>query len=212
MGQGRPPAPLPFFFFFILFFIPLFFPKKMKKRKKKKERDPPEVGIVFRHRGGDDARAMPGISSDSLVVLHVGEHEFALAVTAVERVVRAVEIDPLPEAPRGVRGIINLHGRIVPVFDLRALLGEPMRAAQAGDHLIIAHTRWRTVALLVDTVTGVVPRLAARVTPAAEILPGLGAIEGVLKLDGGLVLIHDIDRFLSLDDTAALELALPPPP
>lgn len=171
-----------------------------------------KCGIVFRRRGGDDAGAMPGISSDSLVVFHVGEHDFALAVTAVERVVRAVEIDALPEAPRGVRGIINLRGRIVPVFDLRALLGEPLRAVRAGDHLIVAHTRWRIVALLADAVSGVVPRLAAQVTPAAEILPGLEAIDGVLKLDGGLVLIHDVDRFLSLDDTEALERVLPPTP
>ena len=152
---------------------------------------------------------MPGISSDSLLVLHVGEHTFALGAAAVERVVRAVEIEPLPAAPRGVRGIINLHGRIVPVFDLRVLLGEPARAVRADDHLVIAHTRWRTVALLVDAVSGVVPRRAGQVTPAAEILPGFEAIAGVLKLDDGLVLIHDIEHFLSLEDTAALERALP---
>ena len=155
---------------------------------------------------------MPGISSDSLVVLPVGEHAFALGAAAVERVVRAVEIEPLPAAPRGVRGIINLHGRIVPVFDLRALLGEPVRAVRTDDHLVIAHTRWRTVALLVDAVSGVVPRRAAQVTTAAEILPGLEAISGVLRLDDGLVLIHDIEHFLSLEDTAALERALPPGP
>ena len=155
---------------------------------------------------------MPGISSDSLVVLHVGEHAFALGTAAVERVVHAVEIEPLPDAPRGVRGIINLHGRIVPVFDLRALLGEPARAVRAEDHLVIAHTRWRTVALLVDAVSGVVPRQAAQVTTAAEILPGLEAISGVLRLADGLVLIHDIEHFLSLEDTAALERALPPGP
>ena len=172
----------------------------------------PQCGIVIRAGGGNDAGAMPGISSDSLVILHVGEHTFALAAAGVERVLRAVEIEPLPEAPRGVRGIINLQGRIVPVFDLRALLGEPARTVRVDDHLLIAHTRWRTVALLVDAVTGVVPRVAAQITPAAEILPGLEAISGVLMLDDGLVLIHDLDQFLSLDETEALERALPPAP
>ena len=155
---------------------------------------------------------MTGTASDSLVLLHVGEHEFALGTAAVEREVRAVAIEPLPEAPHGVRGIISLQGRIVPVFDLRALLGEPPRAVRPADHLVIAHTRWRTVALLVDAVAGVVPRVAAQVTPAGEILPGLAAISGVLRLDGGLVLIHDLDQFLSLEETAALERALAPAP
>jgi purine-binding chemotaxis protein CheW len=96
----------------------------------------------------------------------------------------------------------------VPVFDLRALLREPERPVRPGDHLVIAHTRWRTVALLVDAVAGVVPRVAAQVTPAGEIMPGLAFISGVLRLDGGLVLIHDLERFLSLEETAALERAL----
>src|SRR2546422_368643 len=104
---------------------------------------------------------MTGVSSDSLVVFQIGEQEFAVGVTAVERVLRAVEIAPLPEAPRGVRGVINLQGRIVPVFDLWERFGQPAREVRASDHLMVAHTHWRTVALLVDAVVGVVARADA---------------------------------------------------
>jgi purine-binding chemotaxis protein CheW len=151
---------------------------------------------------------MTSASSDSLVVFRIGEQEFAVGVAAVERVVRAVEVAPLPEAPRGVRGVINLQGRIVPVFDLWARFGNPGRELRASDHLIIAHTHWRAVALLVDSVLGVVPRCEVKVTPAAEILPDLECISGVMKLDGGLVLVHDLERFLSIEDHTALQLAL----
>jgi purine-binding chemotaxis protein CheW len=155
---------------------------------------------------------MPSISSDSLVLFRVGEQEFAVGVAAVERVVRAVEVAPLPEAPPGVRGVINLHGRIVPVFELWSRLGQPARAVRASDFLIVAHTRWRTVALLVDAVVTVIPRIEAQVTPAAEILPGLESVSGVMKLEDGLVLVHDLDQFLSIHDHAALERALAPDP
>ena len=155
---------------------------------------------------------MKSLSSDSLVVFQIGPQEFAVAVAAVERVVRAVEIVPLPEAPRGVRGIINLQGRIVPVFDLWSRFGHPGRELRASDHLLIAHTLAGTVALLVDAVAGVVPRRAVEVTPAAEILPDLESISGVMKLAGGLVLVHDLERFLSCEDHAALQLALHPAP
>ncbi|HYR59428.1 MAG TPA: chemotaxis protein CheW, partial [Chthoniobacteraceae bacterium] len=95
------------------------------------------------------------------------------------------------------------------VFDLWARFGQPAREVRASDHLIVAHTHWRTVALLVDAVVGVVERREAQVTPAAEILPDLECISGVMKLnDGGLVLVHDIERFLSIADHAALQLAL----
>ena len=151
---------------------------------------------------------MTGVSSDALVVFQIGEQEFAVRVTAIERVVRAVEVAPLPEAPRGVRGVINLQGRVVPVFDLWARFGQPAREVRASDYLMIAHTHWRTVALLVDAVSGVVPRCEAEITPAAEILPDIECVSGVMKLDGGLVLVHDIERFLSIEDHAALQLAL----
>lgn len=155
---------------------------------------------------------MPGISSDSLVVFQIGEQEFAIGVASVERVVRAVEIAPLPGAPRGVRGVINLQGRIVPVFDLWSQLGQPWRALRASDRFIIAHTHWRTVALLVDAIVGVVPGSAAQVTPASEILPGLHSVSGAMRLADGLVLVQDIERFLSLEEHNALQLALKPEP
>ena len=155
---------------------------------------------------------MTSVSSDSLVIFLIGEQRFAIGVAAVEQVVRAAEISPLPEAPRGVRGVINLQGRIVPVFDLWSRFGQPDRAVRASDHLIVAHTHWRTVALLVDAVVGVVPRRDAEITSAAEILPDLECISGVMKLEGGLVFIHDVERFLSIEDHAALELALHPEP
>ena len=151
---------------------------------------------------------MADITSDSLVVFQIGEHQFAVGVAAVERVLRAVEIEPVPDAPRGVRGVINLRGRIVPVFDLAARFGQPAREVRASDHLVIARTHWRTVALLVDSVVGVVDRSNARVTPAEEILPDLECISGVMKVDGGLVLVHDVEKFLSIEDHAALQLAL----
>ena len=151
---------------------------------------------------------MANVSPESLVVFQVGENRFAVAVTAVEQVLRAVEIEPLPDAPHGVRGVINLRGRIVPVFDLWTRFGQPSREVRSSDHLIVAHTHWRTVALLVDSVVGVVEQRKAHITPAAEILPDLECISGVMKLDGGLVLVHDVEKFLSIEDHNALQLAL----
>ena len=151
---------------------------------------------------------MTSVSSDSLVIFLIGEQRFAIGVAAVEQVVRAAEISPLPEAPRGVRGVINLQGRIVPVFDLWSRFGQPDRAVRASDHLIVAHTHWRTVALLEDAVVSVVPRGEGHVTPAAEILPDLACVSGVMKTDDGLVLVQDVERFLSIEDHAALQMAL----
>ena len=145
---------------------------------------------------------------DSLVVFSLDAQHFALNVAAVECVVRAVEITPLPGAPTGVCGVIDLHGAVIPVFDLRAHFGQPARAVRAEDHLVIVRTARRKVALLADAALGVVSGGGTEVVAAAEILPGLDMIEGVVKLDGGMVLIHDLDRFLRLAEDDALAAAM----
>lgn len=150
---------------------------------------------------------MSGVS-DAWLVFKLDELDFAVGLGVVERVVQAVEITPLPEAPRGVRGMINYQGRIVPVFDLWTRFGLPSRELRATDHLAICHTHWRTIALLVNAVTGVVSRNEVQITPAAEILPELESVTGVMKIDGSMVQVHDLERFLSIEDHAALQLML----
>lgn len=147
-------------------------------------------------------------ASDAWVVFKLDEMEFAVGLAAVERVVQAVEIVPLPEAPRGVRGVINLRGKVVPVFDLWERFGLASRDLRSSDHLVICHTHWRTVALLVVSVTGVVSRNEAQITPASAILPDLECVTGVMKLNGNMVLLHDLERFLSIEDHEALQLVL----
>ena len=54
----------------------------------------------------------------------------------------------------------------MPVFDLTARPGQPVRA---GDHLIVARTPRRTVALLVEAVESVGPRRADGPVPIGDL-------------------------------------------
>lgn len=153
------------------------------------------------------AGLIPG-EFNAWLVFKLDELDFAVGLSVVERVVQAVEITPLPEAPRGVRGMINYQGRIVPVFDLWTRFGRPSRELRVTDHLAICHTHRRTVALLVNSVTGVVAHSDVQMTPAAEILPDLESVTGVIKLEGSMAQVHDLERFLSIEDHDALQMML----
>ncbi len=135
-----------------------------------------------------------------LVVFTLDEQRYALHLSVVERVVRAVEITPLPSAPDTVMGAINVEGRIVPVFSLRKRFGLPEPEIGLNDHLIIARTRWRTVALFADCVSEIVEIPADEVIEPSQILPELEHIEGVAKLPNHMVLIHNLERFLSIEE------------
>lgn len=145
---------------------------------------------------------------ESCVVFYLDELRMALALSTVERVVRAVYFSQLPDAPQIVLGVVNLQGRIIPVVNMRARFRLPDREVALTDRLIIAQTGRRTAALFVDSVAGVVEYPGPALVGAGDILSGLEYVTGVAKLDDGMIFIHDLDRFLSLDEEETLDRAL----
>lgn len=156
--------------------------------------------------------AMPTTSAPLRVLLFtVGEQRCALGLSAVERVVRAVAVTPLPGAPSFVAGIISVHGAVLPVLDLRQRLGLPARELGPGDAFILARASARRVALWVDAVHRVAEFAPEALVAAAGITPGLDdTLAGVARLPDGLAFVEQLDRFLSLEDEGALARALSP--
>lgn len=144
----------------------------------------------------------------SLLCFSLDDRRYAIALTAVERVIRAVAITPLPKAPEVVMGVINVHGRIVPAINLRKRFQLPERSLALSDHMVIAHTSKRSLVLTADAVEGVVECAAEARTAAGEVVPGLEYVDGIVRTDDGLILIHHLDRFLALDESALLDEAL----
>lgn len=139
------------------------------------------------------------------IVFTLDERRFALHLTAVERIVRAVEVTPLPNAPEIVLGVINVQGRIIPVVNLRKRFHIPEREMDLSDQFIIAHTpRW-VVALAADAVTGVIERSEQEVSAAEKILPGMEHVKALAKLEEGIILILSLDKFLSLEEGKLLD-------
>jgi purine-binding chemotaxis protein CheW len=143
-----------------------------------------------------------------LVVFALDERRFALALSSIERAVRVVDVTPLPAAPSTVLGIVNVGGDVVPVYDLRRRFGLAEREIDLGDQLIIGRTARQKVALLVDSVSGVLEVAEEKIAAAEKILPDIEYVHGVVKLQDGLILIHDLDRFLSPEEERILDEAV----
>ena len=139
-----------------------------------------------------------------LLVFFLDNQRYALNLAVAERVFPAAEITPVPKAPDIVMGVINVQGQVVPVINTRKRFSLPDREINVSDHLIIAHTSRRTVALMADAVLGVVECSTHDVITAEEILTQLEYVEGVVKLKDQLILIHDLDKCLSLEEERML--------
>jgi purine-binding chemotaxis protein CheW len=139
-----------------------------------------------------------------LVAFTLDEQAYALPLACVDRIVPSMEVTRAPQAPEIVLGVINFHGRILPALDIRARFGLHPREAGLNGQFVIARAGSRAVALPVDSVVGVIDRSPDEITATPIIVPGLAYVDGVAKLDDGLVFIHDLDRFLSLDEERRL--------
>lgn len=147
-------------------------------------------------------------STGHLVVFVLDDQRYALPLDAVERVVRMVRVTPLPQAPAIVSGVVNVRGQITPVVDIRKRFHLPEREVALSDQLIIARTATRRVALVVDTVSGIIEYQQQDVVPAATILADMAYVAGVVKLNDGIMFIHDLESFLSLEEARSLDDAM----
>jgi len=143
-----------------------------------------------------------------IVIFSLDEPRYALPLSLVERVVRIVEITPLPKAPDIVMGVINMHGQVIPVINVRRRFRLSEREIRLEDQLIIAKTVKRMVALVADSVSGVRRLEERELGISKQELPYAGYIEGVVKLEEGLFLICDLDQFLSIEEEKSLNTAL----
>lgn len=143
-----------------------------------------------------------------LVVFRLEAERFALPLEQVERATRAVAITHLPQAPAVIAGVVDIRGAVIPVIDMRRRLQLPARAAALNDQLLIARTAKRRYAALVDAVLDVIAYTPADYVETAAVIPGLEYLQGIIRLPDGIVLIHDLEQFLSLEEDRALDEAL----
>jgi purine-binding chemotaxis protein CheW len=147
-------------------------------------------------------------SMKQLVTFTVNNHKFGVDLSCVERAVLVVEISPLPSAPSNVMGIISVEGQTVPVINPRKILHLPDREPVLSDHLIIINTKKRTVALLVDEVSGIMEYSSGDETTAESILSDSGSIYSIIRKEGHFIYIQDVERFLALEQDMELESAI----
>jgi purine-binding chemotaxis protein CheW len=149
------------------------------------------------------ARALARVPTGEAADVHALEIlEFALAAEryAVETArVREVQplrtLTPLPGTPAFVRGIVNLRGRILPVYDLKKFFGLP-EAGLTDLHRIIVVGADFELGLLADQVVGVRTLSRRALQPSLPTLTGIGA-EFLLGVTAERLVVLDLPRILA---------------
>ncbi|MEG8947661.1 chemotaxis protein CheW [Rosettibacter firmus] len=86
------------------------------------------------------------------------EH-YGIEILKIIEIIKMINITPVPNTPRYVKGVINLRGNIVPVVDLRLKLNMPEKEYDSKTRIIIVEDKINglniRVGLIVDEVEAV---------------------------------------------------------
>jgi purine-binding chemotaxis protein CheW len=137
------------------------------------------------------------VAAESFLLFALAGGRFAVPVACVREIVRAVAVSPLPSAPEPVAGVIGVRGEPVPVLDLRRALGRADEALGVDEHFLLVRCGPRTVALRADHAEGVASFAADRLAAAEALVPGARHVAAVAGTAEGVVVVHDVESFLS---------------
>ena len=148
------------------------------------------------------------IGKNHIVAFTLDDQKYGLNLSSVERIVRAVEITPLPDAPCEIFGVINVEGRIMPVLNTRKWLGLPERDIELQDVFIIVSANDHSVALVADEVKPVVEVPVDQMTDSQEVVNSSGSVRGIAKSEDGLIMILTAEKALPGEAFGEIESVL----
>jgi purine-binding chemotaxis protein CheW len=133
----------------------------------------------------------------------LGGEEYAVDILRVQEIKGYSSVTSIPNAPAYVKGVMNLRGTVVPVFDMRLKFGMEPRAYDRFTVIVVVNVGSRVVGLIVDSVSDVLDIAASSIEPT----PDLGAdvdtrvMQGIARTNDRLVTLLDIDAVVEIDVT-----------
>jgi purine-binding chemotaxis protein CheW len=91
----------------------------------------------------------------AVVTFFLGDEEYSAPIANVYQILRDIPLTRAPNASRHVEGVLNLRGKVVPVVDVKHLLGLGIRTLGDDHRVVIVDLEGRLVGLSVDRVGGI---------------------------------------------------------
>lgn len=135
---------------------------------------------------------------NKLIVFEINDNEYAISVQYVSAIEIVLPITRVPNAPRYVKGVINLRGVVTPVIDLKEKFHG--RQTEFTDHtrIIVVYKEAVTVGFIVDGANDVIDIQAEQMEQPPETVDSevVDYIEGVVKAQDRLFILLDMEQII----------------
>ena len=133
---------------------------------------------------------------NQFVTFTCGPRAFGIDIMAVREIRSWSPVTELPNQPFGAKGVLDIRGSIVQVYDLETMIGGHggYGEEKGGQVVLVVSLRTQDVGLLVDTVSDIIFAQGEDLRPApkASDRAGSGPVLGLVKNEDRLVAILDL--------------------
>ncbi|RZA22137.1 MAG: purine-binding chemotaxis protein CheW [Proteobacteria bacterium] len=138
------------------------------------------------------------LADHRFLAFSLGEEAYAVPLAKVREVIALGEITPIPHTPVHLKGVMNLRGQVISIVDLRTRLRMKPAEKSSETAVIILDLHPQSLGMIVDSVNSVLALGSDKISPPPDVEGSLQAdfIQGVARIDSGLVLIMDIEKGL----------------
>lgn len=161
--------------------------------------DPEENALSLdEHFHGDHAQYLTFFMADE---------EYGVDILRVQEIRGWDSATPLPNAPSHIKGVINLRGTIIPIVDIRQCFN--MQAVEYTPMTVVIVLKVygdkgnsRVLGIVVDAVSDVYAINPEDMKAAPDLGNAMEIefIEGLVDVDGKMVILLRLDELMSLDD------------
>ena len=132
--------------------------------------------------------------ANQFVTFSAGGKAYGIDVMAVREIRSWSPITELPGGPFGTRGVLDIRGSVVEVYDLSAILGGPSTEARPGHVVLVVSMGETNVGILVDSVSDIIFAEEAdfRMPPIAGRDRETAKVSGLVRQDDRLIAILNL--------------------
>lgn len=161
----------------------------------------------FREREEARIRQLTG----KYLLVSLQDEQYGIPIMKIREIIRMVQVTTVPNAPRFVRGLINLRGNTIPIVDLglKLNIGSSCDTSRACIVVveIVCEADIITVGIVVDSVSEVVNIHGSEIeeTIGSVITADNGYLLGIAKIKEMPHVLLNMDRLFSPDELLSIE-------
>ncbi len=147
---------------------------------------------------------------EQYVTFYLDDEEYGIEIHKIKEIIGSRRFTRIPGFSSVVKGMINLRGVILPVFDLRLKLGLPPREYNKFSVIFVVEIAGRVMGIIVDRTSDVVSLHPEEILPAPSLPTSIRTeyIKSVAQQDDRLIILLNLERALNEKELEELDAAI----